>query len=63
MYKKLKNKRNSKDYEWWFLRYIPAELDKDYKPPKNRKRKQNKKQEKKTKKEKKAKNPKSRSFK
>ena len=53
MYKKLKNKRNSKDYEWWFLRYIPAELDKDYKPPKKGKKKR--KTRKKTKKRKKRK--------
>ena len=55
MYKKLKNKRNSKDYEWWFLRYIPAELDKDYKPPKKGKKKTKRKTRKKTKKRKKRK--------
>lgn len=55
MYKKLKNKRNSKDYEWWFLRYIPADLDKDYKPPKKGKKKKKRKTRKKTKKRKKRK--------
>ena len=36
MYKKLKKNKNSKDYEWWFLRYIPAERD-----PKNKQKKKN----------------------
>ena len=25
MYKKLKKNKNSKDYQWWFLKYSPAE--------------------------------------
>ena len=40
-YKELKDKRTSKEYESWFLRYIPAEKDK------KDKKKQEKKQEKK----------------
>ena len=40
-YKELKDKRTSKEYESWFLRYIPAEKDK------KEKKKQEKKQEKK----------------
>ena len=33
MYRKLKGaKRDSKEFEWYFLRYVPAEKDKDYKP-------------------------------
>ena len=43
MFKKLKNKRGSKDYEWWFLRYLPAEHDPNYKPPEKKKKKQKKK--------------------
>ena len=27
-YMELKNKKNSKDYEWYFLRYLPREHDK-----------------------------------
>ena len=27
-YMELKNKKNSKDYEWYFLRYLPRENDK-----------------------------------
>ena len=32
-YKELKNKRKTKEYEWWFLRYIPSQskLDKKHK--------------------------------
>ena len=53
MYKKLKNKRNSKDYEWWFLRYIPSESDKNLKrkkKSKTRKKKKRKSRRRKTKK-------------
>ena len=28
-FKELKNNRNSKEYEWWFLRYVPAELNRN----------------------------------
>ena len=28
-YRELKNKRNTKDYDWYFLRYVPAEKDKN----------------------------------
>ena len=37
MYKKLKNNKKSKEYEWWFLRYIPAEKDSKGKVKKRRK--------------------------
>ena len=30
-FKQLKNKKGTKDYERYFLRYIPAEEDKNYK--------------------------------
>ena len=45
-YMELKNKKNSKDYEWYFLRYLPREHDKKNKP-KNKKKseKQNARQE------------------
>ena len=33
-YIELKNKKNSKDYEWYFLRYLPRENDKKNKPKK-----------------------------
>ena len=28
MYNALKNKKGTKDYEWWFLRYVPDEIKK-----------------------------------
>lgn len=37
MYHALKNKRGTKEYEWWFLRYIPEEIKK-----KQRRKKRNK---------------------
>ena len=37
-YVELKNKKNSKDYEWYFLRYLPREHDKKNKS-KNKKKK------------------------
>ena len=46
MYHALKNKRGTKEYEWWFLRYIPDQI---------KKRKKRKKRKKKTKKQKKIK--------
>jgi len=45
-YRELKNKRGSKDYEWYFLRYIPEERDKNYKPLKKKKQKKKKKKKK-----------------
>jgi hypothetical protein len=48
MYKKLKNKKNSREYEWYFLRYVPSEK---YSKKKS-KRKNKKKKRKKTKKRK-----------
>jgi hypothetical protein len=33
-YKELKNKRNSKEYEAWFLRYMPFEIDMEKKDKK-----------------------------
>ncbi len=45
-YRELKNKRGTKEYEWYFLRYIPGELDKNYKPSKKKKRKKRKKRRK-----------------
>tara|TARA_B100000902_G_C26423404_1_gene487955 strand:- start:76 stop:348 length:273 start_codon:yes stop_codon:yes gene_type:complete len=58
MYRKLKNKRNSKEYEWYFLRYVPAESDEDYEPeeePKKKKKKRRKGKKKKKRKTKKKK--------
>ena len=49
MYKKLKNKRNSREYEWYFLRYVPSEKY----GKKKSKRKNKKKKRKKTRKRKK----------
>ena len=43
MFKKLKNKRNSKDYEWWFLRYRPGDSGAEKKKKRKRKTKKNKK--------------------
>ena len=34
-YKELKNKRKTKEYEWWFLRYIPSQSKLDKKHKKN----------------------------
>ena len=45
-YRELRNKKGTKDYEWYFLRYIPSEKDKDYKLPKKKKRKKRKKKRK-----------------
>lgn len=39
MFKALKNKRNSKEYEEWFLRYEPGEKNKQEKRKKTKKRK------------------------
>ena len=49
-YRELKNKRGSKDYEWYFLRYIPSELNKNNKPPKKKKKRKKRKKRRKTKK-------------
>ena len=46
-YRELKNKKGTKEYEWYFLRYIPGELDKDYKPPKKKKKRKKKRKTKK----------------
>jgi len=44
MYRKLKGtSRDSKEFEWYFLRYVPAEKDKDYKQQKRKKKKRKKK--------------------
>ncbi len=45
-YRELKNKRGTKEYEWYFLRYIPGEKDKNYKPAKKKKKKTKKKKRK-----------------
>ncbi len=52
MYKKLKTKRKSKEYDWYFLRYMPYESDKYYNPPKKVKKRRKNKKKKKTKKKK-----------
>ena len=31
MYQLLKKKKGTKEYEWWFLRYIPEEIKKNQK--------------------------------
>ena len=49
MYHALKKKRGTKEYEWWFLRYIPDEIKKK---KRRRKRKKNKTKRKKKKKNK-----------
>ena len=49
-YRELKNKRGSKDYEWYFLRYIPSELNKNNKPHKKKKKRKKRKKRRKTKK-------------
>ena len=55
-FKELKKKRGSKDYDWYFLRYIPAEEDKDFEPDeKEKKKKLKKKKKKKTRKRRKKK--------
>jgi len=46
-YRELKNKKGTKEYEWYFLRYIPGELDEDYKPPKKKKKRKKKRKTKK----------------
>ena len=56
MYKELQNKRNTPEYEEWFLRYVPHELNE--KKGKKKKTKQNKKVEKKNKTKKKTQKPK-----
>ena len=38
-YKELRNKRNSKEFEWWFLRYIPRDHDKALKKSSKSKKK------------------------
>ena len=38
-YKELRNKRNSKEFEWWFLRYIPRDHDKKLKKSSKSKKK------------------------
>ena len=44
MYEKLKNKRGSDEWNWYFLRYVPGEKKSKKKPKKKtRKRKNNKK--------------------
>ena len=52
-YKELKNNKKSKDYEWWFLRYIPAERNIKNKIIKNLSKKNKKKIFKKSRKNKK----------
>ena len=42
-YRELKNKRGSKEYDWYFLRYIPGEKDKKTKKKTKRKKKTKKK--------------------
>ena len=49
MYRKLKNKRGTKEYEWWFLRYILDEIKKkkeerEIKQKRKRRRKQKQKE-------------------
>ena len=43
MYKKLKNKKNSREYEWYFLRYVPSEKYSKKKSKRKNKRKKRKK--------------------
>ena len=38
-YKELKNSKKSKDYEWWFLRYVPSENKKSMKSTKKTRKK------------------------
>ena len=45
-FKELKNKKGTKDYEWYFLRYIPAEEDEDFDPDQKQKKKRKKKKKK-----------------
>ncbi len=43
MYRKLKGaKRDSKEFEWYFLRYVPGEKNKNNKPPKRKKKRKKK---------------------
>ena len=46
-YKELKNKRNTKEYESWFLRYVPFEENESKKENKNRKENESKRESKK----------------
>ena len=45
LYKKFKHKRKSKDYEWYFLRYAPADklLDKEQRKKTRKKKKKKRK--------------------
>jgi hypothetical protein len=43
MYQLLKKKRGTKEYEWWFLRYIPEEIKKKLRRKKRNKTKKAKK--------------------
>tara|TARA_Y100001935_G_scaffold163602_1_gene134525 strand:- start:2566 stop:4080 length:1515 start_codon:yes stop_codon:yes gene_type:complete len=52
-HRELKDKKGTREYDWYFLRYIPGELDGDYIPPKKKKRKKRKKKTKKKRKTKK----------
>ena len=49
-FKELKKKKGTKDYEWYFLRYIPSEEDKDFDPDELSNKKPKKKSKKKTRK-------------
>ena len=51
-YKELRNKRNSKEFEWWFLRYIPRDHDKKLKKSSKSKKKTKSKTKSKTRKKK-----------
>ena len=46
MYKKLKKNKNSKDYQWWFLRYSPAEKNTQKKNKRKTKKKRKRKRRK-----------------
>ena len=50
LYKKLKHNKNSKEYKWNFLRYIPADYFKNEKKQKRKSKKSKKKRKNKTKK-------------
>jgi hypothetical protein len=49
MFKKLKDNRNSKDFDWWFLRYIPYQIAERKKLLKNTKKSHNNTKKKKSK--------------
>ena len=49
-YKEHKNKKKSKDYDWYFLRYLPREHDKKNKPKNKKKKRKTKRKTKKRKK-------------